>query len=289
MASRSCETFISASLKITIFITILIKEEVKMMPSLFIAHGAPLIAIEKNEYTSFIQQLGKSLPRPKAVVLFSAHWESPIQKVSDVQQFTTIHDFGGFDPTLFNIEYPARGEHQVTEEIKALFNESGIQFEIDGQRGLDHGAWVVLRLLYPEADVPVISMSVNPILSPEEQYKVGKALSVLRSRDILIIGSGGTVHNLRALDWADDEKVESRALDFDNWLAEHLNKWDTEALFHYNTLAPSADFAVPPFGKEHFIPLFYAMGAADESRKAALLHRSYRYGNLSHSVWQFGE
>jgi 4,5-DOPA dioxygenase extradiol len=260
-----------------------------MLPSFFIAHGAPLIAIENNEYTTFLNQLGRTLPRPKAVVLFSAHWESKEQKVSEVDLYETIYDFGGFDPSLYEIKYPAKGLIEISEQIKALFNQNGVSFEVETKRGLDHGAWVVLRLLYPNADIPVIAMSVNPALSPEEQYKVGKALTALRANDILIIGSGGTVHNLRALRMADDNgKVESWALEFDNWLKQNLENWDLDSLFKFESLAPSANIAVPPYGNEHFIPLFYAMGAADDSKKAALLHRSYRYGNLSHSVWQFG-
>jgi 4,5-DOPA dioxygenase extradiol len=259
-----------------------------MLPSLFIAHGAPLLAIEKNEYTNFLTELGQNFPRPKAIVLFSAHWESTEQKVSKVEQYNTIYDFGGFDPELYTIQYPAVGNHMISEEIEDLFTQHGISYGVETTRGLDHGAWVVLRLLYPNADIPVIAMSVNPHLTPEEQYKVGKALSALRESDILIIASGGTVHNLRSLKWADNGQVDDWALEFDNWLAVHLKKWDLPALFKYDSLAPNAPFAVPPYGNEHFIPIFYAMGAADNDPKATLLHRSFRYGNLSHSVWQFG-
>lgn len=260
-----------------------------MMPSFFIAHGAPLLAIENNEYTQFLQQLGQSLPRPKAVVLFSAHWESKSQKVSEVDHYETIYDFGGFPPELYSIKYPAQGAMEISNEIKQLFKENDIPFEVEMKRGLDHGAWVVLRLLYPNADVPVIAMSVNPTLTPEEQYKIGKTLAALRANDVLIIGSGGTVHNLGAVSWGDDGKnVHQWAIEFDDWIAHHLHTWDTDSLFKYDTLAPNAEIAVPKFGNEHFVPIFYAMGAADDSRKAALIHRSYRYGNLSHSVWQFG-
>lgn len=259
-----------------------------MMPSLFIAHGAPLLAIENNEYTKFLTQLGQTMSRPKAVVLFSAHWESNTQKVSSVDQYSTIYDFGGFDEALYKIQYPAHGDQQIAKEIEGLFTESGVPFELDTQRGLDHGAWIVLRLLYPNADIPVISMSVNSRLSTEEQYKIGKSLSNLRERDILIIASGGTVHNLRALKWNDNGQADQWALEFDDWLAHHLEKWDLPSLFNYDTLAPNAEYAVPPYGSEHFIPIFYAMGAAGGSQKATLLHRSFRYGNLSHSVWQFG-
>ncbi|WP_227935441.1 dioxygenase family protein [Alkalihalobacillus deserti] len=261
-----------------------------MLPSLFVAHGAPLLALEDNDYTQFLQSLGTLLPKPKAIVLFSAHWESSTQKVSDVDKFETIYDFGGFPEALYRIKYPAKGNETVTKEIVELFTTEGVPFEVDKTRGLDHGAWVVLKMLYPSADIPVISMSVNPHLTPEEQYKIGKSLSQFREKDILIIGSGGTVHNLGVLRMgSDDGTIDQWALDFDEWIERHINNWDIESLFQYNSFAPAAQYAVPPHGNEHFVPLFYAMGAADHDRSAKLLHRSYRYGNLSHSVWQFGD
>lgn len=259
-----------------------------MMPSLFIAHGSPLLAIENNDYTKFLNQLGQSLPRPKAVLLFSAHWESKVQQVSKVDQYRTIHDFGGFDPSLYTIQYPARGNHDIAKEIGDLFTNNGIHFNYETTRGLDHGAWVVLRMLYPQGDIPIIAMSVNPYLTPDEQYKIGKSLSELREKEILIIASGGTVHNLSALKWIENGEVDLWALEFDDWLAQNLNNWDLQSLFHYDSLAPNASLAVPPYGNEHFVPIFYAMGAADNNPKATLLFREYRYGNLSHSVWQFG-
>jgi 4,5-DOPA dioxygenase extradiol len=260
-----------------------------MIPSFFIAHGAPLIAIENNEYTQFLHQLGNALPKPKAIVLFSAHWESNMQKVSRVDEYETIYDFGGFSEALFQVKYQAKGNEEMTREIEKLFTSQGVSYEVETKRGLDHGAWVVLRLLYPNADIPVISMSINPHLSPEEQYKIGKSLSELREKDVLIIGSGGTVHNLGALNWAKDNgEVDDWALDFDEWLASRLKNWDLASLYNYHSLAPTANLAVPPYGIEHFVPIFYAMGAADNHQTAKLLHRSYRYGNLSHSVWQFG-
>ncbi|WP_078427885.1 dioxygenase [Alkalihalobacterium alkalinitrilicum] len=260
-----------------------------MLPSLFVAHGAPLLAIENNEYTQFLQHLGVTLPKPKAVILFSAHWESFTQKVSEVDEFETIYDFGGFPDALYQIKYPAKGDAAVTKDIEKAIITQGVTYEVDTRRGLDHGAWVVLKLLYPNADIPVISMSVNPNLTPEEQYQIGKSLAQLREKDILIIGSGGTVHNLGVLKFGSDHgTADEWALDFDRWLERHINNWDIQSLFKYNTLAPAAEYAVPRYGNEHFIPLFYAMGAADQERTATLLHRSYRYGNLSHSVWQFG-
>ncbi|GMA51040.1 dioxygenase [Alicyclobacillus contaminans] len=258
-----------------------------MLPSLFIAHGAPLLAVEANEYTQFLRELGENLPRPRAVVLFSAHWLAGVQRVSAVDTYETIHDFGGFPEELYQIQYPAKGDAEMARAVEARLAEHGIPSAVDTGRGLDHGAWVVLRLLYPEADVPVVAMSVNPRLTPAEQYDIGKALAALRQEDVLLIGSGGTVHNLGALAW-NASQPNDWALAFDQWLERHVKAWDLGSLFQYEALAPHARLAVPPHGNEHFAPLLYAMGAADDVRTAALLHRSYRYGSLSQSVWQFG-
>jgi 4,5-DOPA dioxygenase extradiol len=260
-----------------------------MVPTLFIAHGAPLLAIEDNEYTQFLNQLGENMIRPKCIILFSAHWESTVQMISQAEKYKTIYDFGGFPEELYRIQYPARGDVNIARQVGEFLTQHEVSWQFDSQRGLDHGAWVVLRMLYPTADIPVIAMSVNPQLSPPEQYKIGKALSAFRENGVLIIGSGGTVHNLRAVKMQhDQERADEWALEFDEWLSQRLDNWDLDSLFHYDSLAPTARFAVPPSGNEHFIPIFYALGAANDTRQAKLLHRSYRYGNLSHSVWQFG-
>lgn len=257
-----------------------------MLPSLFIAHGAPTLAIESNEYTAFLAELANRYPKPKAIVIFSAHFETPVQAVGRVEAYETIHDFYGFPEEMYRLRYPAKGDLALADRVKALLDDQQIPTQLNEQRGLDHGAWVILRLLYPAADVPVISMSVNPFLTPEEQYRIGKALSALRREDILIIGSGGTVHNLRQINW-NASQPDAWAVAFDDWLIDRLQKWDTAELFDYETKAPHARQAVPR--NEHFVPLFYAMGAADDSPSAQLLYRSYQFGSLSLTCWQFGK
>jgi 4,5-DOPA dioxygenase extradiol len=257
-----------------------------MLPSLFIAHGAPSLAIEQHAYTEFLKELVKKLPRPKAIVIFSAHWESKVQMISSVIQYETIYDFYGFPDELYEMTYPAKGDVTLSLEIQHLFTAEGIECELDDHRGLDHGAWAPLHLLYPQADIPVVELSVNPGLSPEEYYRIGKALEPLREKDVLMIGSGGTVHNLRRLDW-NDGAPQSWAVAFDDWLAEQLETWNKDALFDYEDRAPHAHDAVPT--TEHFVPLLLSFGAADESRKAVLVHRSYQMGSLSLSCWMFGE
>ncbi len=258
-----------------------------MTPALFIAHGSPMLAVEEDPYARFLHTLGLEFPRPKAVVLFSAHWLSAVQRVSEVHQYDTIYDFAGFPDELCKIQYPASGERQISKIIEELFEQNGVVYAVEEKRGLDHGAWVVLRLLYPDADAPVVALSINPRLAPEEQYRIGKALRGLRENGVLLIGSGGTVHNLRALRWEDDASDEW-AVQFDDWLGDRLKRWDLDELFHYERLAPHANLAVPHNGSEHIAPLFYAMGAADDVKRATLLHGSYRYGNLSQRVWRFG-
>ncbi|RAP77696.1 DODA-type extradiol aromatic ring-opening family dioxygenase [Paenibacillus montanisoli] len=255
-----------------------------MMPSYFFAHGAPSLVLERHAYTDFLKQIAANTPKPKAIVLFSAHWEDAVQTVSDVETYSTIYDFSGFQDELYTVTYPANGDHVLSERIQTLFAKHGIPSKTDETRGLDHGAWAVLKLLYPDADIPVIALSVNRYLTNEQQYNIGKAVAELREQDVLIIGSGGTVHNLRRLNWHASQADEWAAA-FDQWLQDKLEQWDTASLFEYEKLAPYAREAVPT--NEHFIPLLLAMGAGDANREAKLLHRSYQFGSLSLSCWQF--
>ncbi|MBP1932222.1 dioxygenase family protein [Ammoniphilus resinae] len=255
-----------------------------MVPSLFICHGAPSLAIEDNEYTRFLQELGERF-NPKAIVLFTAHWESdiPILSYRD-SAYETIYDFGGFPPELYQIKYPAKGSTAVASMIEKKLNDHGISTAKDTQRGLDHGSWVVLRHMYPAADIPVVQVSINPYLSPRDQFKIGEALRGLGNEDILVISSGGTSHNLRAIHWGQTH-AEPWTAEFDDWLIEHIQNRDLESLFDYERLAPHARLAVPR--AEHFLPLFIAMGSGEETKQPKCLHRSYLYGTLSHIVFEF--
>lgn len=258
-----------------------------MLPALFVAHGSPMLAVEQNEYVSVLEELARTVARPRRIVVFSAHWVDPVQTIGSCETNAAIHDFGGFPRELYTIQYPASGDPGLAREMQEALARAGIRTQLDGSRGLDHGAWVVLRLMYPAADIPVVALSVNPSLEPRTQYEIGRALSWLRTEDILIIGSGGTVHNLGAIRW-DESVIDQWAVDFDHWLEQKLEAWDLDALDRYSTEAPHASLAVPPMGSEHLAPLFYAMGSADQARTARLVHRSYRYGSLSQSIWQFG-
>jgi 4,5-DOPA dioxygenase extradiol len=255
-----------------------------MIPAYFIAHGSPSIVIEDNEYTRFLVKLGKKISRPKAIVIFSAHFESEVQKISAVESYTMIYDFYGFPKEMYNIEYPVKGNPKLAEEIHNLFEVSGIKSEIDRSRGIDHGAWTILKLMYPNADIPVITLSVNPHLSPDMQFKIGEAISTLREKDILILGSGGIVHNLAALKW-DMEGVEPWANEFDNWVNKNIENWDLNTLFDFANKGPYAKRAVPT--NEHFVPLFIAMGASGQAGRGILLQSNFQYGNLGLSCFEF--
>lgn len=255
-----------------------------MISPLFICHGAPTLAIEDNQYTRFLQELGKR-STPKAIVIFTAHWESEVLKISYTDEtYETIYDFGGFPPEMYTIKYPAKGSTKVASFIEERFNSNGIETQRDQTRGLDHGSWVVLRLLYPQAEIPVVQVSVNPFLPIDKQLQIGQPLQGLEQEDILVIGSGGTVHNLRAINWG-QSTAESWAVEFDDWLVENVQNRNIQALTDYRAQAPHASLAVPR--PEHFVPLFQAMGSGDSMKEPKVLHRSYQYGTLSHIVMEF--
>lgn len=255
-----------------------------MIPSLFIAHGSPTLAVEKNEYTDFLRELGNNI-KPKAIVIFTAHWENDVTTISSRDdKYDMIYDFGGFDRELYEIQYSAKGSSKIAGLLKSKLEEQGLSTQLDYKRGLDHGSWVVLRLMYPEANIPVVQVSINPWLSPEEQFKIGKAIKDLRKEDILIIGSGGTVHNLRSIKWG-ATNPEPWAVEFDDWLIEKLRDKDKDALYNYQKLAPNAKMAVPR--EEHFAPFLITIGSGIEDNEAKLLFRDYNYGTLSHICYEF--
>jgi 4,5-DOPA dioxygenase extradiol len=254
-----------------------------MINSLFLCHGGPTLAIESNNYTNFLKELGRKT-KPKAIVVFTAHWESEITKISSIdERYDMIYDFYGFPEELYSIKYEARGSTEIAEKLQGMLKVHGIESQLDTKRGLDHGAWDILYIMYPEADIPVIQVSVNPDMSMDKQYKLGEAIKALGQEDILVIGSGSTVHNLRTIDWRATEPAQW-AVEFDNWLIEKVENNDKESLFSYQRLAPNAKIAIPR--EEHIVPLFIAMGSG-QSNSPKLLHRSYDYGTLSYICFQF--
>ncbi len=239
-----------------------------MMPSLFIAHGERGIAMEQYAFEVFLRKLAASLPKPKAIVLFSEQWESPVQLISSAVQQKTMR-------------YPAaKGDVTLSLHILHLFENEGIPCALDDEQELDDEAWVPLYHMYPDASVPVVALSVNPKLAPEEHYRIGVALAPLRQEQVLIVGSGGAVHRL--LDQP-GPVPQAWAQAFDEWLAEQLEVWNMEVLFHYEERAPYAREAAPL--PKQMAPLLLALGAAEPAHNARLLHRSHPLGS---SCWMFG-
>jgi 4,5-DOPA dioxygenase extradiol len=246
-----------------------------------------MLAIQDSPAHRFLLELGKSLPKPKAILVASAHWESMGgPAVSLASEPETIHDFGGFPRALFEIRYPAPGAPETASRAAALLEREGITVKTSALRGLDHGAWVPLRLMYPEAGIPVAQVSVVRGAAPAEHLHIGRALSSLRDEGVLVIGSGSLTHNLYEFRRQDiDAPVPAWVSDFDLWMEHRLEGNDSEALLNYREEAPFAVRNHPT--EEHLLPLFVAMGAAGETADVERLHDSYEYGVLAMDVYAF--
>lgn len=256
-----------------------------MNQSIFVAHGAPTLVFENNQYTKYLKQYAKTINKPKAIVIFSAHWESGTQLIGAMKPYDMIYDFYGFPKELYEVNYLASSDTILAKKIQSILKQNNIDSKLDFSRGIDHGSWSVLKLMFPNIDIPVITMSVNPNLSNKSQYEIGKALAPLKDEDILIIASGGIVHNLGMVDFYKENSIDSWALDFSNWIKKTIEKWDTDKLFKYESLAANASLAVPR--NEHFIPLLIAMGAGDYSKDGKSLISTFQYSNLALDLFRF--
>jgi 4,5-DOPA dioxygenase extradiol len=255
-----------------------------MISPIFVGHGSPMMAIQDNACSQFLEEYGRTL-HPKAVVLFTAHWESEVTRISSADGvYETIHDFGGFPQALFDVEYPAKGSPETATKVAKRMEEHGLPYALETTRGLDHGSWVVLKRIFPDATIPVVQVSIHPFLPPAQQFTIGEALRGLDEEDILIVGSGATVHNFGYLNMS-ARQPDAWAVEFDEWLVETIQKRDLEALFNYEEQAPNGKRAVPR--PDHFVPLFLAMGSGDPGRTAEVIHRSYEYGSLSYISFEF--
>lgn len=254
-----------------------------MLPSLFISHGSPMLALEPGASGPALARLAEQLPRPKAIVVVSAHWESNELRVASNPRPRTWHDFGGFPAALFAVQYPAPGEPVLAEHVAQLLNDAGLPATLDPNRPFDHGAWVPLSLMYPAADIPVVQVSLPSRQGPAYQEQVGKALAVLREAGVLLIGSGSITHNLRELDWhAGPESVEPWALAFRDWMIDKLATNDTPALRGYRQQAPFAVRNHP--SDEHLLPLYFARGAGE---RFTIAHQGFTLGALGMDIYRF--
>ena len=255
-----------------------------MFPSLYISHGSPILALEPGESGPALTRLAAQLPKPKAIVIVSAHWESNELLVSGNPQPQTWHDFGGFPKALFEVQYPAPGDPQLAAEVVELLNANDLPARIDANRPFDHGVWVPLSLMYPLADIPVVQVSLPTRGGPALQTHVGQALQSLREHGVLLIGSGSITHNLRELDWhAGPESVEPWAKVFRDWIIEKLAANDEAALHDYRQQAPNAVRNHP--SDEHLLPLYFARGAGGEF---AIAHQGFTMGALGMDIYRFG-
>jgi len=256
------------------------------LPSLFVSHGAPTLSLEDVPARAFLAGLGQTMPRPRAILVASAHWETASPEISTATKPETIHDFSGFPPELYRMNYAAPGAPDVAAQAMALLDKAGLGTAADPQQGLDHGAWVPLRLMYPAADIPVAQISIQPHLGAAHHIALGRALAALRREDVLIIGSGGAVHNLRTLRYGSHDTIPDWARHFDDWLAAHLETGDDAALGDYRRLAPNAAQAHPR--DEHLLPVFVAYGAGGAAARGTRIHTSFTHGSLSMAAYSFG-
>ncbi len=248
------------------------------MPVLFVGHGSPMNAIEDNFYSRSWQAMGKTLPRPKAILSISAHWLTNVTKVTAMKQPKTIHDFGGFPKKLFDAEYPAPGSPEMANFTKELVTHSHIQS--DESWGLDHGTWSVLLPMYPAADIPVYQLSIVYEQPPAYHYEIGKQLNKLRDKGVLIIGSGNLVHNLGMIDWSGGNKVYDWAKEFDTRFADWIMKGDHKSIMDYQKiLGKTADMAHP--SNDHLLPLFYILGLQQKNDKISFFNDKMDMGSIS--------
>lgn len=257
-----------------------------MQPSLFLSHGAPTLPLTSCPAHDFLAELGLQLKKPKAILVASAHWETATPAVSAVGSNETIHDFYGFPQALYQLTYPAPGLPALAETVSDLLCTAGLACQIDYNRGLDHGAWVPLMLMFPAADVPVLQLSLQRGLGPAHHLQLGRALAPLRDQDVLIIGSGSLTHDLsrfrgKRLDSPATPDVDA----FADWMVDCLMRDATCDLLTYRRQAPYAAAHHP--GEEHLLPLFVARGAGGDKTEVRHLHRSTTFGFLRMDAFAF--
>ncbi len=227
------------------------------MPVVFLGHGSPMNAIEDSAWRRTWQQLGQRLPRPRAILCVSAHWETQGVYVTAGERPDTIHDFRGFPKALFDVRYPAPGSPDLAHRVADLLHDGGTRVHLDTHRGLDHGAWGVLQPMYPAADIPVVQLSLSILKPGAWHYDLAQQLAPLRDEGVLVVGSGNIVHNLRLFRF-NDPKPYDWALRFDEDIADRIAEGHHEGMLGYETLGPDALLSIP--SPEHYLPLLYVLG-----------------------------
>lgn len=257
----------------------------KAMPVLFLGHGNPMHALANNDYTKAWAAIGKSIPRPKAILAVSAHWYVPFTGVTANQAPRTIHDFGGFPKELFQVQYPAPGDPAFAGRVKDLL--APLAVTLDETWGLDHGTWSVLKHAYPKADIPIVQLSVDETQPPEFHYLLGKSLAVLREEGVLVVGSGNIVHNLMAYAWGTREvPAFDWAVRFEDHVRKCLADGDDESLVNYTAFGRDAALAVPT--PDHFLPLLVALGLRRKGDPVRFPVQGFDGGSISMLAVQIG-
>lgn len=255
-----------------------------MLSPVFLAHGSPFTTFEKSDFTKFLNRFGEEY-RPKAIVIFSAHFENEITTIAatdDIHEM--VYDYYGFPEEFYQVQYPARGSTTVASMVEERLRKHGIPVR-QKYRGLDHGVFPIMKHAYPDADIPIVPISVNPNLPAMQQIAIGKALQGLEKEDILLIGSGFVTHNLRVFDRVKEAPPREWALEFKNWLIDKVLARDIDSLSQYETLAPHAAMAVPR--AEHFVPLLIALGSGAPDGDIRVLFDSIEYGTMSTLSFKF--
>jgi 4,5-DOPA dioxygenase extradiol len=256
------------------------------LPALFVSHGAPTMILQPVPVREFLSGLGAALPRPKAILAVSAHWESAALAISTAAQPETIHDYYGFPEPLYRLHYRAPGAPELAPRVAALIEAAGLGCEIDPRRGLDHGAWVPLMLMYPEARIPVTQLSVQPGLGAAHHYRLGQALRPLREEGVLVLGSGGITHNLAAFrGHAPGDPAPDWVAQFRDWMAAAIEAGRDEDAIEYRSRAPHGARNHP--SEEHFLPLLVAAGARTPGNPGRRIHTSTTYGVLAMDAYAF--
>ena len=254
------------------------------MPVLFIGHGSPMNAIEQNEFTETWQTVSRSFPKPAAVLCISAHWETKGTFVTAMEKPQTIHDFGGFPQALFNVQYSAPGSPELAVETKAIV--SGTNVGLDEKWGLDHGCWSVMKRFYPDADVPVIQLSLDYYQNAQYHYDLAKELASLRNKGVLIIGSGNMVHNLRMLEWDKPDKGADWAMEANAIFKKLITNNDHQQIINYHNLGRAVELAVPT--PEHYLPLLYTLALKTEKEEISFFNDKPVMGSLSMTSLRIG-
>lgn len=256
------------------------------LPTLFVPHGAPTFALQPGEAGTALAELAQRLPQPRAILVVSAHWDTALPTLSISPHPATLHDYSGFPQALYALRYPAPGAVAWAMEARTLLEEAGLDVRLDPERGLDHGAWIPLRLMYPQAQLPVFTLSLQSRLGAAHHYQLGQALAPLREAGVLVLGSGNLTHNLRHfMQLQGSEHVPDYVTVFQGWMHDRLQACSINALLDYRASAPGALEAHPT--DEHLLPLYFALGAAGPHYRTETVYSGIAHNMLAMDGFAF--